>query len=390
VFNWSFQRKLTISLVLVCVLAVVTSVGALVTYRVLIASLSQADGGAAADLADARAIQLSGVRNIASVHASLLSGGSRSARMAQAGSAQVHDQAERLRAHITDPTGRALLDSVLVAESAHQAAFLHALAAPEGARDAVRPSFPAAVLAQSERLDHALTAFADHFEGVRLRSHASSRSGMKRAEGVLVSLSVVTLVPLPLVCVLLLTLLDRSYRNDSKFTPRVPVPATPRVTPRETDVPVRRRHVACDALVDVRPDRLDGLRVLVVDDESSSSEALTVLFGSCGANARVAGSAGEALAMFDSWQPDILVSDIAMPGEDGYSLIRKIRRRGPQRGGSTPAVALTARAKIEDRVSILHAGFQMYLSKPADPTELVAVIGRLARERERVQPISQS
>ena len=71
-----------------------------------------------------------------------------------------------------------------------------------------------------------------------------------------------------------------------------------------------------------------------------------------------------------------------MPGEDGYSLIRKIRLRPLERGGAIPAVALTAYAKIEDRVTILAAGFQMYLSKPADPNELVAVVGSLAKRRK--------
>jgi CheY-like chemotaxis protein len=168
----------------------------------------------------------------------------------------------------------------------------------------------------------------------------------------------------------------------SKFTVRFPVLAASQL-PSE---PVLRHPIARDSLVVARLGRLDGLRVLVVDDEQNSSEALSVLFNSCGADARVAGSAPEALNMFDAWQPDILVSDIAMPGEDGYSLIRKVRLRSPQRGGNTPAVALTAYAKIEDRVSILGAGFQMYLSKPADPNELVAVIRRLARDREPIPP----
>jgi DNA-binding response OmpR family regulator len=75
-----------------------------------------------------------------------------------------------------------------------------------------------------------------------------------------------------------------------------------------------------------------------------------------------------------------------MPGEDGYSLIRKIRMRDVSRGGMVPAVALTAYAKIEDRVTILGAGFQMYLSKPASPNELVAVVGSLAKRRGSSDP----
>jgi len=81
------------------------------------------------------------------------------------------------------------------------------------------------------------------------------------------------------------------------------------------------------------------------------------------------------------------VSDIAMPEENGYSLIRRIRLRSPEQGGIVPAVALTAYAKIGDRVSILAAGFQMYLSKPTDPKELLAVVGSLARRKEPIETI---
>ena len=161
----------------------------------------------------------------------------------------------------------------------------------------------------------------------------------------------------------------------STFTVKFPLLATA----RETGEPLRRHPIGRDTLPDLKFGRLDGVRVLVVDDEPSASEALLVLLESCGAEARVAGSVTEALAVFDAWQPDVLVSDIAMPGEDGYSLIRKIRARTPERGGIVPAVALTAYAKIEDRVTILAAGFQMYLSKPADPNELIAVVSSLAK-----------
>jgi len=114
------------------------------------------------------------------------------------------------------------------------------------------------------------------------------------------------------------------------------------------------------------------------------------LLRSSGADARSAGSVPEAITLFEAWRPDILVSDIAMPGEDGYSLIRRVRLRSAQQGGNVPAVALTAYAKIEDRVSILAAGFQMYLSKPSDPTELVAVVASLAHGRSPGPTITTS
>ena len=162
----------------------------------------------------------------------------------------------------------------------------------------------------------------------------------------------------------------------SKFTVKFPLLATADVTE-----PSRRHPIARDALADVRLASLAGIRVLIVEDEPSAIEALLVLFQSCGAEAKGAGSASEALLVLDTWLPDVVVSDIAMPGEDGYSLIRRIRLRSPDKGGLIPAVALTAYAKIEDRVTILAAGFQMYLSKPADPNELAAVVSSLARRR---------
>jgi signal transduction histidine kinase/CheY-like chemotaxis protein len=165
----------------------------------------------------------------------------------------------------------------------------------------------------------------------------------------------------------------------SHFVVKFPLLATAQVDGE----PTRRHPIARDTVGDVRLARLDGVRVLVVEDEFSAREALQVLFDSCGADTQVAGSASEALEVFDVGPPEVLVSDIAMPGEDGYALIRKIRLRSAERGGSIPAVALTAYAKIEDRVSILAAGFEMYLSKPADPNELVAVVASLAK-RQRV------
>jgi signal transduction histidine kinase/ActR/RegA family two-component response regulator len=160
----------------------------------------------------------------------------------------------------------------------------------------------------------------------------------------------------------------------SRFTIKLPILAT-----SESIGETWRRHpIAGDEATHKTLRRLDGIRVLVVDDEPGTNEAVQALLTSCGAVVKLAGSAAEALQVLDGWKPDVLLSDIAMPGEDGYSLIRKVRERDAAGGGKIPAVALTAYAKIEDRVSILAAGFQMYLSKPADPNELVAVVGSLA------------
>jgi hypothetical protein len=98
---------------------------------------------------------------------------------------------------------------------------------------------------------------------------------------------------------------------------------------------------------------------------------------------RVAVSAAQALLVLDTWKPDVLISDIAMPDEDGYALIKRLRARSSQHGGRIPAVALTAFASPDDRVSILAAGFQMYLVKPANPSELIAVVASLAPRGRR-------
>ncbi|HEU4334427.1 MAG TPA: ATP-binding protein [Candidatus Eisenbacteria bacterium] len=152
----------------------------------------------------------------------------------------------------------------------------------------------------------------------------------------------------------------------------------------EATAATRPKHpTVADGIGAVSLRRLDGIRVLLVDDEPSANEAVETLLDACGAEVRAAGSAAQALQTLDTWRPDVLISDIAMPEEDGYYLIRKIRSRSAAMGGDVPAAALTAYAKIEDRVDILAAGFQMYLSKPADPSELIAVVASLATRRPK-------
>jgi CheY-like chemotaxis protein len=92
-------------------------------------------------------------------------------------------------------------------------------------------------------------------------------------------------------------------------------------------------------------------------------------------------SAADALKAFENSLSDVLVSDLAMPEQNGYELIEQIRRRGPERGGNVPAIALTAYARVEDRIRALTAGFQMHVPKPIDPNELLAVVANLTRWR---------
>lgn len=122
---------------------------------------------------------------------------------------------------------------------------------------------------------------------------------------------------------------------------------------------------------------LDGLRVLIVDDEADARHLLTTILGQYGAQVMAAGSVCEALLALQQFHPHILVSDIGMPQEDGYTLIRKVRTLPTDQGGKIPAVALTAYAKAEDRAQALLAGFQLHVSKPVNPTELAAVVANL-------------
>ena len=106
------------------------------------------------------------------------------------------------------------------------------------------------------------------------------------------------------------------------------------------------------------PDRLDGLRVLVVDDEQDTREMLKAGLGQCGAEVTPAKSAAEALSEMAQHLPDVLISDIGMPDEDGYAFIRKVRALPAEQGGQVPAIALTAYARAEDRLQALRAGYQ--------------------------------
>lgn len=93
---------------------------------------------------------------------------------------------------------------------------------------------------------------------------------------------------------------------------------------------------------------------------------------------RAAPSAAAGLALLEAFHPQVVLCDVAMPGEDGYTFIQKVRRLAPERGGQTPAAALTALASELDRTRALEAGFQMHIAKPADASQLAAAVGRLA------------
>lgn len=123
---------------------------------------------------------------------------------------------------------------------------------------------------------------------------------------------------------------------------------------------------------------LDGVRVLVVDDEPDSGQILSRVIAQSGADVRTCESAHEAFELLKDWKPDVLMSDIAMPGEDGYDLIDKVRSLSDEAGGRTPAAALTAYARDEDRKRALAAGYQMHVAKPISSRQLVATVAQLA------------
>jgi CheY-like chemotaxis protein len=126
--------------------------------------------------------------------------------------------------------------------------------------------------------------------------------------------------------------------------------------------------------------RLDGVKVVIVDDEDDARALLCHVLGSRGATVVAASTVDEALARVEAQGVDVVVSDIGMPNADGYSLVRRLRLLPPERGGRTPAIALTAYARTEDRDEALAAGFQRHVPKPVDLDALAHAVAELAQE----------
>ena len=172
---------------------------------------------------------------------------------------------------------------------------------------------------------------------------------------------------------------DASSEGEGKgATFTVTLPITPVY---QVDSSGGRVHPAARDLLpkDDSTDRLDGLRILIVDDEPDTRELLKQGLEYCGATVKVAGSAGDAIDALRVSVPDILISDIGMPGTDGYDLIRQVRRLPSAQGGKVAAIALTAYTRVEDRLQALRAGYDMHVPKPVELTELVAVAASVAR-----------
>lgn len=119
--------------------------------------------------------------------------------------------------------------------------------------------------------------------------------------------------------------------------------------------------------------------MLVVDDEADVRQWITAVLEECGAKVSTFSSTRQALEALEELHPDVLISDIGMPGEDGYALMRKIREIEAERGGRIPAVALTGYARVEDYKEALAAGFQLHIAKPVRAAELIAVVASLGK-----------
>jgi CheY-like chemotaxis protein/anti-sigma regulatory factor (Ser/Thr protein kinase) len=140
-------------------------------------------------------------------------------------------------------------------------------------------------------------------------------------------------------------------------------------------------HSDSTAFESVTPEclpRLEHLQVLVVDDERDTRDLLRTILERCGSQVRTAASAKEAIGVLQQWKPDVLVSDIGMPQEDGCALMRKVRQLKAEDGGAIPAIALTAYVRKEDEVRALNAGFQVHLPKPIEPSALIDTVADLA------------
>ena len=165
----------------------------------------------------------------------------------------------------------------------------------------------------------------------------------------------------------------------ASFVVMLPVPAH---LPERLESPLTVRTAAAGGPPAPPPD-VSGVRVMVVDDDADARELIAAALGYYGADVTTVGSVADAMALLPESQPDVLVSDIAMHGEDGYSLIQRVRALPKDLRPDVPAIALTAYASTGDRGKALAAGYQLHMAKPFDPTELARTVQRLAAQDVR-------
>ncbi|MGH7321164.1 MAG: hybrid sensor histidine kinase/response regulator, partial [Candidatus Rokuibacteriota bacterium] len=160
----------------------------------------------------------------------------------------------------------------------------------------------------------------------------------------------------------------------STFTVRLPLTVVHRTRDSEDRV---HPTTPTPLSFDLEGSDLSGITVLVVDDQPDARDLIKRVLAGCGADVLTAGTADDALMLVERERPQVLVADLGMPDVDGFELLRRVRALGQARGGRMPAMALTALARSEDRTRALRAGFQVHVSKPVEPSELIAAVASL-------------
>src|SRR5204863_66594 len=155
----------------------------------------------------------------------------------------------------------------------------------------------------------------------------------------------------------------------ASFTVALPVESTSQAIGATHEAPPSRRV-----------ERIDGVRVLFIDDNPDARDLVATILGERGAKVRTADSTESALAALQRERPDVVISDIEMPGGDGYEMIRALRLRDADTEAPIPAIALTGTTRPEDRIRMLASGFQVHVPKPVDPEELVAAVAAMAAQ----------
>jgi len=165
----------------------------------------------------------------------------------------------------------------------------------------------------------------------------------------------------------------------AEFIVRLPISVA---VPANREAPEARVQTSVGGSVSGSMPSLAGLRILIVDDQADSREVVSEIVGGAGAKIGTAEDVRQAIDLIGRWKPDVLISDIAMPGQDGYDLIRDLRALSSDKGGRTLAIALTAYASSQDGLKIRAAGYDMHLPKPINPIELATAIARLTNRLE--------
>jgi len=165
--------------------------------------------------------------------------------------------------------------------------------------------------------------------------------------------------------------------HGATFSVRLPIPA---VYPEPSEVRERGNlDIQSLRTRSTQFPSLQGTNILAIDDSSDTRELLSAVLEGCGASVTTAASVREALDLFARWKADIVICDIGLPDEDGYAFIRAIRKLAPEKGGNTPAIALTGYVRVEDRLRALKAGYQMFVPKPIEAGELCILVANLTR-----------